>query len=201
MIILSIPHRLPIAKQTEAFLVAYKVFTDEQSFPKEIRRQAIERVCVPLMRLCNTQALTEFFKTNIKDIVTMIEAKTIKVRNQSNWRSFGWGKEKWKLICKLIKNYVPSLFAKNCNLLFFSATFFYHFGPMSAPPPPPTRTCIKWFDACRVVYLTHKSDYNLHPILFFFRKRIYPFEEKKWKQNQYTKTWLFADISQSFLYK
>ena len=71
---------MPVAKQIEAFTVAYKVFREEDSFPMEIRRQAIERVCIPLMRLCSTQALVEFFKANVKEITGIIDAKTIKVK-------------------------------------------------------------------------------------------------------------------------
>ncbi|XP_072042849.1 DNA-dependent protein kinase catalytic subunit-like [Amphiura filiformis] len=70
--------RLPVPKQTEAFMVAYKVFQEEDNYPMEIRRQAIERICIPLMRLCSTHALVEFFKANIKKIIGTIEARTIK---------------------------------------------------------------------------------------------------------------------------
>ena len=79
-----IHYRLPIPKQADAFMVAYKVFQEEDNYPMEIRRQAIERVCIPLMRLSSTHALVEFFKANIKKIVGIIEAKAIKVRNSNS---------------------------------------------------------------------------------------------------------------------
>ncbi|XP_022110985.1 DNA-dependent protein kinase catalytic subunit-like isoform X2 [Acanthaster planci] len=70
--------RLPEEKQTAAFGVAYQIFCQENSFSKEIRRAAIERVCIPLMRLAGVKALSSFFKECIKNIGGIIDAKTIK---------------------------------------------------------------------------------------------------------------------------
>ncbi|XP_071796803.1 DNA-dependent protein kinase catalytic subunit-like [Asterias amurensis] len=71
--------RLPEDKQTAAFEVAYKIFQQDKSYNKEIRGAAIERVCIPLMRLAGVGALQNFFKEHIGEMVSTIEAKPTKV--------------------------------------------------------------------------------------------------------------------------
>ena len=59
--------------------VPYNIFKKEGCFPNEIRRAALDRVCLTMLRLVHKAALTEFFCDHIKDIITMIETKVNKV--------------------------------------------------------------------------------------------------------------------------
>ena len=72
-------HRLSTTTAKSAVDVAYKVFTNEQSFPPEARRAACERVCLPLLRCCSEQTVRDFFIDHIKDITDVIEANLSKV--------------------------------------------------------------------------------------------------------------------------
>ena len=72
--------RLPEDKQTAAFEVTYKIFQQDKSYNKEIRGAAIERVCIPLMRLAGVGAIQNFFKEHIGEMVSTIDAKPTKVR-------------------------------------------------------------------------------------------------------------------------
>ena len=62
-----------------ALNVPYNIFRKEGSFANEIRRAALERVCLTLLRLVHISALTEFFMEHIKEIMTNIQAKPVKV--------------------------------------------------------------------------------------------------------------------------
>jgi DNA-dependent protein kinase catalytic subunit len=73
--------RLATDKQKPALDVAYKIFMKEDSFPNDIRQAALERVCVPMLRLVHTAAVKEFFMDHIKEIVAALEAKQSKVRS------------------------------------------------------------------------------------------------------------------------
>ena len=66
-------------KHKLALDVPYKIFMKEGSFPNDVRRASLERVCISILRLCHVSALTEFFTDHIKDIVAAIVAKQVKV--------------------------------------------------------------------------------------------------------------------------
>lgn len=72
--------RIPtVSEKKQAIDVAYYFFTNERDYPLEGRRQAAERVCVPLMRSCDEVALRDFFCDHIGDIMTVIESSLSKV--------------------------------------------------------------------------------------------------------------------------
>ena len=66
-------------KHKPAIDVPYKIFRKEGSFPDVIRRAALERVCLPLLRTAHKGALTEFFSDHIKEIMATLETKFNKV--------------------------------------------------------------------------------------------------------------------------
>ncbi|KAK6170524.1 hypothetical protein SNE40_018898 [Patella caerulea] len=70
--------RLPQDKQKLALDVPHAIFIKEGSFPPAIRTAAMERVCLPMLRLVRKSALIEFFQDHIKHMMTEIEAKLIK---------------------------------------------------------------------------------------------------------------------------
>ena len=71
--------RLSTTTAKSAAEAAYKVFTNERSYPPEARRAACERVCLPLLRSCSEQTLRDFFIDHIREIVDVIEANLSKV--------------------------------------------------------------------------------------------------------------------------
>ena len=71
--------RLSTTTAKSAVEAAYKVFTNERSYPPEARRAACERVCLPLLRSCSEQTLRDFFIDHIREIVDVIEANLSKV--------------------------------------------------------------------------------------------------------------------------
>lgn len=56
-----------------------RIFQKEGSFPNEIRRATIERVCLPMLRLCEKSAFIEFYLDHIGEIMKVVETKLIKV--------------------------------------------------------------------------------------------------------------------------
>ena len=76
---MSVETRLPRDKHKMALDVPYKIFVQDGGFTLESRRSAIERVCLPMLRLVQVHALTEFFLDHIKEIMEHIEAKPAKV--------------------------------------------------------------------------------------------------------------------------
>ncbi|XP_070581112.1 DNA-dependent protein kinase catalytic subunit-like [Ptychodera flava] len=70
---------LAVDNQRAAVDVAYSVFIKEKEFPNDIRRAALERVCLPLMRMVETSALSKFFISHVIEIMGIIEAKQTKV--------------------------------------------------------------------------------------------------------------------------
>ncbi|XP_033121520.1 DNA-dependent protein kinase catalytic subunit-like [Anneissia japonica] len=70
--------RLQPDEQQKACNVSFEIFLKESSFPKEMRRATIERVCIPMLRLSSAVAVKAFFKSHIKKMMSIIEAKQTK---------------------------------------------------------------------------------------------------------------------------
>ncbi|XP_048248370.1 DNA-dependent protein kinase catalytic subunit-like [Haliotis rufescens] len=70
--------RLPADKQKVVLDVPLRIFQKEGSFPNEIRRATIERVCLPMLRLCQKTAFIEFYLDHIGEIMKVVETKLIK---------------------------------------------------------------------------------------------------------------------------
>ena len=70
---------MPRDRQKLAVDVPYGIFMKEGNFPNEIRRAALERVAMSMLRVVHTSALTEFFMEDIKEIMKIIEAKQSRV--------------------------------------------------------------------------------------------------------------------------
>lgn len=66
-------------KHKTALDVSYGIFRKEGSFPNEIRRATLERVCLPMLRIVHRGALIEFFCDHIKEIMATIETRLNKV--------------------------------------------------------------------------------------------------------------------------
>ena len=67
--------RLPVEKHKVAVEVAYQIFSAEDRYSKEIRRSALERVCIPLLRSVKQDALIDFFLAHVKHLVDTIQIK------------------------------------------------------------------------------------------------------------------------------
>nr|XP_006812076.1 PREDICTED: DNA-dependent protein kinase catalytic subunit-like [Saccoglossus kowalevskii] len=74
---------LPADKQKPAVDVAFDVFHKENVYPNDIRRAALERVGLPLLRLVDIPTLSTFFISHVNQIMNTIEAKQIKVPESS----------------------------------------------------------------------------------------------------------------------
>lgn len=72
-------NRMPRDRQKLAVDVPYGIFMKEGNFPNEIRRAALEKVAMSMLRVVHTPALTEFFMDHIKEIMKIIEAKQSRV--------------------------------------------------------------------------------------------------------------------------
>ncbi|XP_077979786.1 DNA-dependent protein kinase catalytic subunit-like [Glandiceps talaboti] len=70
---------LPVDRQKNAIEVAYNIFIKDNSYPNDIRRAALERVGLSLLRLTETSALKEFCLSHVTEIMACIEAKQTKV--------------------------------------------------------------------------------------------------------------------------
>ncbi|XP_041364232.1 DNA-dependent protein kinase catalytic subunit-like [Gigantopelta aegis] len=70
--------KLPGDKQKLALDIPYGIFVKEGSFPAEIRRATLERVCLPMLQLAKKSALIEFFCEHIVEIMQTVEAKQVK---------------------------------------------------------------------------------------------------------------------------
>jgi len=68
---------VPIAM--EAIHTAYNIFSNENSFSSDARRAAMDRVCLPLLRVCSEQVLRDFFLQNICDIMTILDTRESRV--------------------------------------------------------------------------------------------------------------------------
>ena len=73
-------------RQREALDVPYSIFTKENEYPHAIRQQALERVCLPMLRIAHTTSLTEFFLSHIVDIMNTIDTKLAKVIFEKLWQ-------------------------------------------------------------------------------------------------------------------
>ena len=63
----------------EAISTGYAIFTDEDGYRSDVRRAVMERVCLPLLRVCSEQVLREFFLKHICDIVAVLETRESRV--------------------------------------------------------------------------------------------------------------------------
>ena len=63
----------------EAINTGYVIFTNEDGYRNDVRRAVMERVCLPLLRVCSEQVLREFFLKYICDIVSILEARESRV--------------------------------------------------------------------------------------------------------------------------
>ncbi|RUS72684.1 hypothetical protein EGW08_019554 [Elysia chlorotica] len=70
--------RLPMDKQGPALDVPFAIFTNFGGFPSEIRKAAVERVCLPLLRLVSIANMMEFFVKHIHTLVEPLDVKLIK---------------------------------------------------------------------------------------------------------------------------
>eukprot|EP00058_Branchiostoma_floridae_P019566 XP_002605056.1 hypothetical protein BRAFLDRAFT_85202 [Branchiostoma floridae] len=70
-------------RQKPALDIPYGIFRREGSFPNEIRRSALERVCLPMLRLVHPAALTEFFTDHIREVMDIIGAPQTKAGEAS----------------------------------------------------------------------------------------------------------------------
>ena len=66
-------------RQKLAVDVPYGIFMKEGNFTNEIRRAALERVAMSMLRVVHTPTLTEFFMDHLKEIMNIIEAKPSRV--------------------------------------------------------------------------------------------------------------------------
>lgn len=72
--------RLHRPKQVSAVQVCLRIFHQEGEYTKEMRRAVMEKVCLPLLRLCELDTITEVFEKHIREIVQILENKLQKVR-------------------------------------------------------------------------------------------------------------------------
>lgn len=71
--------RLAQVKQKQALEVSYNIFVKTGSYPAEIRRAVIERVCLNMLRVVHKSTVIEFFTDHIVEIKGLIESKLSKV--------------------------------------------------------------------------------------------------------------------------
>ena len=57
----------------------YNIFM-KMSYPGEIRRATIERVCLSMLRMVNKSVVVDFFTDHIVQVKQLIEAKLTKVK-------------------------------------------------------------------------------------------------------------------------
>ncbi|KAK3580733.1 hypothetical protein CHS0354_005741 [Potamilus streckersoni] len=73
--------RLPLEKQRAAAEVPFKIFMKAGSYPAEIRRATLERVCVPILRLIKKSSFIEFCTDHIKELKDIIDVKMSKTES------------------------------------------------------------------------------------------------------------------------
>ncbi|GFR68841.1 DNA-dependent protein kinase catalytic subunit [Elysia marginata] len=71
--------RLPLDKQGPALDVPFSIFVNEGGFPNDIRKSAIERVCLPLLRLVSMATVVDFFVKHVQKLIAPFDTKLIKV--------------------------------------------------------------------------------------------------------------------------
>ncbi|XP_074649158.1 DNA-dependent protein kinase catalytic subunit-like [Tubulanus polymorphus] len=79
--------RMPLARQVAAVDVPYDVFKMVDRYPDDIRRAALERVCIPLLRQVHVGAITQFFQGQIKDIGQTIMRVKLSKSSESTLKS------------------------------------------------------------------------------------------------------------------
>ena len=67
----------------EALSVSFNMFINERDYPTESRRGIGERVCCTLLRMVFHTSLIEFYVQHIVQIMDIVEAKVLRVRQQS----------------------------------------------------------------------------------------------------------------------
>ena len=61
------------------------MFINERDYPSTARRGIGERVCLTLIRECNSTALVEFFTTHIVEMMEILETKVLRVCESSTY--------------------------------------------------------------------------------------------------------------------
>ena len=79
-----------VAVAMEAINTGYVIFTNEDGYRNDVRRAVMERVCLPLLRVCSEQVLREFFLKHICDIVAVLETRESRV--SFAYESYGFSK-------------------------------------------------------------------------------------------------------------
>nr|XP_054763504.1 DNA-dependent protein kinase catalytic subunit-like [Lytechinus pictus] len=74
----SFAKRLPPEKQSAAANIPFEIFKQDRRYSKEIRKAAIQRVCIPLLRQASRDAMVAFYKGHIHDLVSLLEARLTK---------------------------------------------------------------------------------------------------------------------------
>ncbi|KAI0227633.1 DNA-dependent protein kinase catalytic subunit [Lamellibrachia satsuma] len=67
--------RLPKEQQQPALDMPFAIFTSTDHYTPSQRRAALERVCLSMLRVVHTSAVTEFFCDHITEVMTVIEAR------------------------------------------------------------------------------------------------------------------------------
>ena len=55
------------------------MFMNDKSYRPDIRKAAIERVCLPMLQKATIKITKDFYINHIKEIMDIIEAKLVKV--------------------------------------------------------------------------------------------------------------------------
>ncbi|EDV28309.1 uncharacterized protein TRIADDRAFT_20924, partial [Trichoplax adhaerens] len=64
--------------------VPFKMFVNDKSYRPDIRRAAIERVCLPMLQKASLKITKDFYVSHIKEIMDIIEAKLVKTADLEN---------------------------------------------------------------------------------------------------------------------
>ena len=67
------------SRAKDAVDVCLEVFLDDRDHYPEARRSVIDRVCVPFLLHCSIQALKDVFTCHIREIMSIVEGKLVKV--------------------------------------------------------------------------------------------------------------------------
>lgn len=76
------------SKQVSAIGTCLKIFQAEGEYTTEMRRAVMEKVCLPMFRLCQVDSVIEVFQRNIRDFVDILENKLKKVSNYKKTKKF-----------------------------------------------------------------------------------------------------------------
>ncbi|XP_071815133.1 DNA-dependent protein kinase catalytic subunit-like [Apostichopus japonicus] len=75
----SFIRRMDKSKQVSAIGTCLKIFQAEGEYTTEMRRAVMEKVCLPMFRLCQVDSVIEVFQRNIRDFVDILENKLKKI--------------------------------------------------------------------------------------------------------------------------